>query len=192
MSALDFNDAQPRSFDVIPEGTVIVLHGEIRPGGVGEGGYLKPSKDGASEGIDWEFVLPEAGPHKGRKLFERWLVSGTTAGHQTAAEITRGKIRQMLESARGVRPDDKTEAAQQARRIGSYADLDGIRFMARLGVEPARNGYKAKNTIDAIITPDEVEWRKIDQVVATAKPKQNVQAQTSVAPVTTSKPDWAK
>jgi hypothetical protein len=190
VSGMDFNDAQPRDFDVIPDGTVVVLHGEIRPGGAGDGGWLKASKDGQSEGLDWEFTIPE-GLHKGRKLFERHLISGTTAGHQTAAEITRGKIRQMLESARGIRPDDQSEAAKQARRINSYADLDGIRFMARLGVEPAKNGFKAKSVIEAIITPDEQEWRKIDQVVATVKPGSNVQAQSSM-PVTTAKPDWAK
>jgi hypothetical protein len=187
---MDFNDAQVRDFDVIADATIVVLHGEIRPGGAGDGGWLKASKDGQSEGLDWEFTIPE-GPHKGRKVFERHLISGTTSGHQTAAEITRGKIRQMLESARGIRPDDQSEAAKQARRIGSYADLDGIRFMARLGVEPAKNGFKAKNVIEAVITPDKQEWRKIDQVVATAKSGPNVQASLSV-PVTSSKPDWAK
>ena len=40
-----------------PAGTVATVQLTVRPGGAGEGGWLKRSKDGNSEGLDCEFVL---------------------------------------------------------------------------------------------------------------------------------------
>src|SRR6266853_869006 len=139
---LDFSTAgEQKSFDLIPDRTVVTLHMTVRPGSAGEGGWLKRSKDGASEAIDAEFTVVD-GAHTKRKLWDRILVDGTTEGHKEAADISRRKIRAMLESARGIRPDDKSDAAAQARRISSYGDLDGLRFIARVGVEPAKGSFK--------------------------------------------------
>jgi len=44
---LDFNDApEQREFDLIPKGTVATLRITLRPGGAGDGGWLKRSADG--------------------------------------------------------------------------------------------------------------------------------------------------
>jgi hypothetical protein len=185
---MDFGDAGPqRSFDLIPDQTVVPVHMEIRPGGAGEGGWLKRSKDGGSEALDCEFTII-SGPYKDRKFWERFLIAGTTSGHQEAAEITRKRIKAILESARGVKPDDKSEAAAQARRITTFADMDGMRFWARLTIEPAKDGFKAKNVILSIVTPEQSDWRKLDQVAAAAKP----QARPSTLPTSTPKPSWAQ
>jgi len=99
-----------------------------------------------------------------------------------------------LESARGIRPDDKSDTAQQVRRVASYGDFDGIRFIARIGVEPPQNGYKAKNTLDQIITPDRTDWHAVEQV---AKPGSAPTASTAptagkAEPAKIVKPSWAK
>lgn len=65
---LDFNDAGPqRSFDLIPDNTIVTVELTIRPGGAGEGGWLRRSKDGRSEALDCEFTVIE-GEYAKRKL----------------------------------------------------------------------------------------------------------------------------
>jgi hypothetical protein len=145
MASYDFNDAETqRNFDVIPDGTIATVRMTVRPGSAGEGGWLRRSKDGGSEALDCEFVVLD-GPFAKRKFWTLFTIAGTTPGHGEAANISAGKLRAMLESARGIKPDDTSDAAKQARRIGSYGDLNGLSFIARVGVEPPQNGYKAKN-----------------------------------------------
>ena len=62
------------------------------------------------------------------------------------------------------RPDDKSEAAEAARKIAGWQDFDGLRFVARLSVEPATEKYKAKNKIDEVITPERQAWKKPEQI----------------------------
>jgi hypothetical protein len=67
-----------------------------------------------------------------------------------------------LESASAIKPQDVSEAAKKAR-VADYRDFKGIRFLARIGVEPAKGEYKAKNILTSVITPDQKEWRAIEQ-----------------------------
>src|SRR5690349_6796477 len=130
---LDFNTAgEQRSFDVVPANTICTLQLTIRPGSAGDGGWLKRSVDGASEGLDCEFVVVD-GQYAKRKIWQLYTLHGTTPGHEEAGKISRNTLRAILESARGIRPDDKSEAAQNARKIAGWQDLDGLRFVARLG-----------------------------------------------------------
>jgi hypothetical protein len=164
MTDFDFNNAGgQKSFDVIPANTICILQMTIRPGGAGDGGWLTQASDGASEGLDCEFTVVE-GEYAKRKLWQRFTLEGSTAGHKEAGAISRNTMRAMLESARGIRPDDKGEEAMAKRRISGWGDLDGLRFMARLGVKPAKDNFPAKNTILEIITPDRGSWKSIDQV----------------------------
>src|SRR4051812_32274466 len=113
--SFDFNQAtEQRTFDVIPDGTVAVVQLNIRPGNAGEGGLLKRSKTGEAEGLDCEFVIVD-GPYAKRKIWGFMILSGTTDGHAVAADITRARLRAILESARGIKPADVSEAAKKAR-----------------------------------------------------------------------------
>jgi hypothetical protein len=153
----DFNDAGPqRSFDVIPDGTIVAVELTVRPGGAGENGTLRRSKDGRSDPLDCEFTVTE-GEHLKRKFWALFTLAGSTSGHETAADISRRTLRAILESARGIRPDDQSEAAKKARNA-EYEDFDGLRFIVKVGVEPARDGYKAKSTLAEVITPDKSSW----------------------------------
>jgi hypothetical protein len=38
-----------------------------------------------------------------------------------------------------------------------------MRFMGKIGVEPAKDGYKAKNILASVITPDMKGWHPIEQ-----------------------------
>jgi hypothetical protein len=182
---MDFNDAnEQRNFDVMPAGTIVIVDMAIADGD--DGAYLRRSKDGTSQGLKCELTIVEPAPYAKRKVWEWLTVSGTTEGHAQAKEISRAKIRAMLESVRGVTPDDQSDKAKQARCIEDYGDLDGIRFVAKLGIEPARNGYQAKNTIAEVITPDRTEWRAVPQVPKPRKPA----SATKVAPI--ERPAWAR
>jgi hypothetical protein len=185
---LNSNDAGPqRDFDTIPEGEIVVVQMNIKPGNVGEGGLLTRTKNGDAEMISAELIVIE-GAHAKRKLWERMLVDGATDGQKQAANITRNKLRAILECARGIKPADASEAAKKAR-MADYADFDGLRFMCKVGVEPANGSYKAKNFIREVVTPDLSGWHAIEQV-----PKQAATATTStisnVAPI--AKPEWAR
>jgi hypothetical protein len=160
---VDLNEAtEQRSFDVIPDGTIAVVQMNIRPGGASEDGLLRRSKSGEAEGLDVEFIVAE-GPYAKRKFWAFMILSGVTDGHATAADITRSRLRAILESARGIKPADVSEAAKKAR-VAEYNDFDGIRFLAKIGVEPAKGDYKAKNILAEAITPDRKEWHPIEQV----------------------------
>jgi hypothetical protein len=162
-ASFDFNTAsEQRDFDVIPDKTVAVVQLKIRDGNAGADGLLKRSKSGEAEGLDCEFTVVE-GPYAKRKFFAFMVLSGTTDGHAQAADITKSRLRAILESARGIKPQDVSEAAKKAR-VAEYRDFDGIRFIARIGVEPAKGDYRAKNILAAVVTPDQKEWRPIEQV----------------------------
>jgi len=190
----DFNTAGPqRSFDVIPANTVATLQITVRPGHAGDGGWLRRSKDGSSEGLDLEFTVVH-GEHAKRKFWALLTLSGTTDGHAEAARISQSKIRAMLESARGVRPDDMSEVAVKARWIADYGELNNLRFIGRIGVQPPQNGYKAKNVLDEVITPDRTDWQAIEQVAfeqAAEESAATAAKPSASAPAKIERPAWA-
>ena len=126
----DYSEAhQQREIDLIPDNTTATLQMTVRPGGAGEDGMLKRSQDGGCEMLEAEFTVVD-GEFSRRKLWERLVLAGTTDGHAKAAEISRGKLRAILKSARGVKPDDASQQARAARKA-NLADFNGMRFIAR-------------------------------------------------------------
>jgi len=190
----DLNTAgEQRERDLIPANEIVTLQLMIVPGNAGPGGWLTKSQKGDSEGLALEFTVVD-GKYAKKKVWERWTVEGTTSGHAEAKEISRNKIRAVVESARGIRRDDKSEAATAGRRLsGGYADLDQIRFVARIGIRPPEGQYRAKNEIDEIITPERQGWQKPEQI--TAKTVTGGATTTSVPAATPAnaiaRPQWA-
>jgi hypothetical protein len=163
---IDFNTAgEQKTFDLIPADTIANLIIKVRAGNAGPDGALRRSNDRRSEGLDLEFVVVD-GEYAKRKFWTLLTLQGETEGHREAGRIAQATLRAILESARGIRPDDKSERAQQARQTSSYLDFDGMQFVGRLGVEPGRNGYKAKNNLASVVTPDMRDWRRPDQTSA--------------------------
>lgn len=195
--AFDFNNAQEqREGGLIADGTIAVVHMTVRPGNAGEGGWLKRSKNGDSQAMDCEFTVVE-GPFAKRKFWSLFTVEGTTEGHAKAAEISASRLRGILESAKGIRPDDESEAAKSARRVNSWGDFDGMRFVAKIGIEKAKegSGFKDKNTLDAAVTPDRKAWMKVEQVAkqSTFQPIGAVAASVvqKASQPAAGKPSWA-
>jgi hypothetical protein len=194
----DFNDAgEQRTNSPIPAGEICVFYSKLKPGGAGEGGWYRRSKDGNSLHLDCEFTVL-GGEYDGRKVWTLLTMEGTTTGHAEAAEISLRTLRAVLESARGVRPDDTSDTAKQARQIKDWGDFNGLRFMARVGVRPAEGSYPAKNTLTEIITPDRRDWHNPNdpQQPPPAGPKGSTAptppANGPAPAATPEKPAWAR
>ena len=133
------------------------------------------------------------GPQARRKLWERLVITGTTDGHAKAGEISRGKLRAIIESARGIKPGDVSPEARKARTV-EFSDFDGLRFIAKIGIERGRpkndgsgESWPDRNVIVSVITPDRKDWRAVEQASRPAGP--TTSNTTTVAPI--EKPAWA-
>ena len=169
MPPFDYSDPPPSKFEPkIPEGTktTVVIH--VKQGGVGEDQMLTRSKDGGCEMLVAELTIVD-GAYKGRKIFERWILAGTTDGHAKSADINRGTLKAILDSALGLKPDDISPQARAARTV-SLKDFEGKTFLGKIGVEkgkPKNDGsgenWPDRNILAAVITPDKKEWRASEQ-----------------------------
>lgn len=183
---IDFNDApEQRGFELIPTGTIVPVQMTIRPGNAGDAGWLKRSNTGECLMIDAEFIVLD-GKYAKRKFWTLMTVDGQTEGQKKAVEISVSRIRAILESAHGIKPSDDSADAAKSRRISSYAELDGIRFWASVGIEKGKEGYKDKNVLQGVVTPDRSDWSKLDQVKTGGG---NATASNSAG--NTSRPAWA-
>lgn len=190
---MDFNnaEAQREVGGLIDDGTIAVVHLTVKPGNAGEGGWLKRSKAGDSQALDCEFTVVDGNFAK-RKFWSLFTVEGTTEGHAKAAEISASRLRGILESARGINPTDESDTAKNGRRVTSWGDFDGVRFIAKIGIEKGTNGYKDKNTLVAAVTPDRRDWHKVEQVAKTTTASPSIAPGAMAATATVSKPSWAQ
>jgi hypothetical protein len=194
----DYSEAPPpRDIELIPHGTICTVRLTIRTGGAGEDGLLKRSARGDCEMLDVELTVID-GPYAKRKFWERFILAGVSDGHAKAAEISRGVLRTILESARGIKPDDMSPQARAARTV-SLRDFDGMCFVAKIGVEKGKaksdgsgENYADKNTLLAVITPDKRDWHAVDQPLPAPNGGGAAPPNTAPAtPATIAKPSWA-
>lgn len=192
MSVLDLNQApvQTDKFDLIPDNTIVPVQLTIRPGNAGEGGWLKRSKAGDSMGIDAEFTVVE-GKYARKKFWTLFTISGETEGQQKATEISISRLRAMLESARGINPADDSVEAQERRRLTDFGDLDGIRFWAVVGIEKGKDGYKDKNSLVRVVTPDKRDWTQLEQMKSSGSHVSAGAIKQQATKVSGAKPTWA-
>jgi len=176
----DFNSADEQTnFDVIPKGTLVKVRMTIKPGAFDDpnngwtGGYATRNNDSGAVYLACEFVIL-AGEYAKRKV---WSNIGlySQKNNNNWGNMGRSFIRAILNSARGVLPKDESPNAQTARKINGLADLDGIEFIASIGIGKDQNGSD-KNEIQLAITPDHKEYAAIMGVAAT------VSNPTSAAP----------
>ncbi|KPL53182.1 hypothetical protein ABB55_13965 [Prosthecomicrobium hirschii] len=154
----DFNDAKSNS-NIIPKGTLAKVRLSIRPGGFNDpsqgwtGGYATRAATGAVY-LNGEFTVLE-GPYIRRKIFT--LIGLHSPKGPDWGNMGRSFIRSMLNSARGISDKDNSPEAQAARRIGGFADVDGLEFVARIDLGTDANGDE-KNEIRSAVMPDHKEY----------------------------------
>jgi hypothetical protein len=158
--AIDFSTAD----DLIPENTIVAVCMAVTRGGDGPDGWLTKSKAGDSLGLDTKLTVID-GPFKGATIYNRFTMTGATDGQKRAGQISGSTLRAILESARNVAPDPtkSNPAWLQAVKINTYGDLQGLRFLCKVGIAPARGEYGARNVIRGVITPNMPEYYRVDQ-----------------------------
>ena len=188
---MDFNTASKQNtYDLIPADTVFPVVMRIKPGGVGEGGWLTASKNTDAQMLNCEFTVLE-GEYTGRKFFQYFVVSGGTLnekGESKAANITRQTLRGILESSRNVNPDDMSDAAINKRKVNGYEDFNGICFICRIGIQKGTGNFSDQNRIKVAVTQgDEGYFPPREAFIAQGAPSGS--APSSPAP--SSAPSWA-
>lgn len=203
----DFNDAdsQQSGFDPIPRGATVPVRMTLKPGGYDDasqgwsGGYATQSFETGSIFLACEFVVTD-GPYARRKLWSN--IGLHSAKGPTWGQMGRAFIRAILNSARGVHPEDNSPPAVAARRINGFADLDGVEFIARVDVEKDAKGQD-RNVVKAAVQPDHKDyaaWRPAlsNRTVAagfatpaTAPTPAASPASTAARPIA-GKPAWAQ
>jgi hypothetical protein len=181
--------------DMIPPKTIAIVQMRVRPGD-GTDGVLKRTKAGDGEYLDTEFVVLE-GPYAKRKIFASILLLGTTEGQKQMCERNGALLKQIIDSAKYLDPNDKLAEARKARTV-NYRDFN-FRFLAEIGAEQGRNGYSDKNVITRAITKDKPEWSgrpPIDQVAPDYVPPGGAAAgstagQEAATATPIAKPSWA-
>jgi hypothetical protein len=178
--------------DLIPAGTVAVVQANIRFGG-GTDAVLRPTRNGDAEGLDLTLTVLE-GPNAKRTLFWFVLVNGSTDGQKSMADSNLARLKQVIDSAKHLDPNDRSAQARAARSL-NWRDFDGLRFLAEIGIEPGKDGYQDKNVVAKVITKDMAQWGgrpPIDQVAPTygaGQASNGASAASAPAPVT--RPAWA-
>lgn len=193
MSWMNFNDAEEQtSGDVIPHKTLAKVHMKIRAGGYDDpsqgwtGGIATRSDTTGAVYLDCEFTVI-GGKYNKRKV---WSLIGLHSPKGPKWEqMGRSMIRAILESARGIRPQDASETAMKARQISGLADLDGLEFVAQIDVEKADDGsqYGDKNKINTIIPVTHKDYAALMSGQAPAPA-----AQQAAPKAASSAPAWAQ
>jgi hypothetical protein len=150
---------------LIPGGTLVKVHFKIKAGG-----YDDPSK-GWTGGVCTRndstgsvYLAPEytimGGPFNKRKVWGTLIGLHSPKGPEWGNQ-GRSFIRAMLESARGVAPNDTSERAMKARMITGLADLNGLEFAAKVSIEKGTGGYDDKNVIQTVIPVTHKDYRAL-------------------------------
>ncbi len=192
----DFNSADDQNnFDLIPKGTLVKVRMTIRPGGYDDasqgwtGGYATQSNTTGSVYLNCEFVVLD-GPYAKRKMWS--LIGLHSPKGPEWANMGRAFVKGILNSARGLHPQDNTPEAQQARRIQGFADLDGIEFVAKVEMDKDQYGDD-KNVVKTAITPDHKDYASV--MGSAPRPQATEQssspAQSGLA-APTGRPSWAQ
>ena len=165
MSYYDFNTAEEQAnFDVIPKGTIAKVCLRIKAGGYNDesqgwiGGYDTRSESSGAIYLSCEFTVLE-GPYAKRKILS--LIGLYSEKNDNVwGQMGRSFIRGLLNSAKGISGKDNSEAAQAARKISSFAELDGLEFVAKIDITEDQDG-NPKNVIKAAIGPEHMDYDSV-------------------------------
>jgi hypothetical protein len=196
----NYSNDKPDLREPIPAGTLLFLRMSYTPGGAGteaecgagSAGALTASKPPSdTKYLKAEFTVLR-GPYKGRKFWSNLTVSGGQVdekGNSKAGGITRQAIRLILDSSQGLNPKDESPEAMAKRVITGYRDLQGRTFVAKAKIEPAQNGYPAKNGLGQVMAPGMTGMPSDPAELAALLDNPAVAATTAAAPAA---PVWGQ
>ena len=158
----DFNDAaEPMGFGIIPKNTLVKAYMEIKRGGYDDvsqdwtDGYVTRNAKTGSAYLDCKFVVM-TGEYAKRQIWH--MIGLHSAKSDEWANMGRTFIKSLLNSAKGLQPNDMSDAARQARTTNNgFADLDGINCVIRLGVET--DSYdNERNRVSNVVMADDKDY----------------------------------
>ncbi len=163
MNYYDFNDAEPINFNLIPQGTIAKVSLMILAGGYNDhkqgwfNGYATRNELSEAVYFNCQFTILQ-GEYAKRKI---WGMIGlySQKNNNRWGDIGRSFIRSMLNSAKGFSDKDNSDAAQLARRINSFADLNGLEFIAKIDIETDKLGNQ-KNVVKSAIDTSHKDYNK--------------------------------
>lgn len=192
---LDFNTAEQQSTGKgpIPPDSCVILQMEVRNGKNGSHQLLTRSDKG-NEYLNVEFKVVR-GSYEGKQIWERYTVIGSEA----AAKISMRTLRAIVESARGIDPNDQSPAAVQNRMLNDWSDFQGIQFMAIVDAKVEHNTKDGNdyinNHIKKIVTSNMPEYAIVAQhgeiISDKPLPEKTAAAPKAAAPMgKTQAPTW--
>nr|WP_253307806.1 hypothetical protein [Rickettsia endosymbiont of Ceutorhynchus assimilis] len=164
MNYYDFNTATNQAnFDLIPKGTIAKVNLRIKHGGYNDaesgwtGGYATKNDISGAIYLDCEFTIL-SGEYAKRRV---WSMIGlySEKNNNSWGDIGRGFIRSILNSAKGFSNKDDSTAAQEARKINDFSELDGLEFVAKIDIETDQLSNE-KNVIKVAIDPSHKDYAK--------------------------------
>ena len=158
MTQFDFNDAgeTEERFALIPDQTLAKVILNIEPGGHNDfekgwtGGIVTCNATTGSAYLKCVFTIM-GGKYDKRKVFG--MIGLYSAKGERWAEMGRKFIKGILDSAHGYKSTDMSEAAQKARKIANYHDLNGLVFIAKISAVKDLQEQR-RNEVSQAITPE--------------------------------------
>jgi hypothetical protein len=155
---LDLSDAAPQQdfHDLIPSGTIAKVRMTIKPGGYDDpargwtDGYPTCKWSTGAIYLNCKFSILE-GEYAGRDVWS--LIGLHSVNGDKWKELGRSFMKAILNSARGFAANDKSLEAIDAQQMDSFAELDGIVFIARIGVEKDKETKQDKKNVINIAIP---------------------------------------
>jgi hypothetical protein len=152
---MDLNTAEPQqSFGLIPKGTTAKVRMMIHPGGYNDptqdwtGGYATCNPVSGTVYLNCEFIILD-GAYAKRKVWS--LIGLHSPKGDKWNSIGRSFMRAIVNSAKGFAEEDASPQAMAARKV-SFADFDGIEFVARIDVEKDKGTGQERNVIKRAVT----------------------------------------
>lgn len=159
----DLNKAEVgNKFEIMPNGEIVLVRTFIKPGGYNDparnftDGLVTHNPATGTMYLSMEYTVV-AGKYKGRKVWGQ--IGLHSPKGPTWAEMGCSFIRGMIDSSKGLAPDDMSPNAQEARRISGFKDLDNLVFVAKIEVETGIKGDR--NTIKYPITKEHPNYASI-------------------------------
>ena len=174
--AINLNDADNQDRSLMPPGACWVK-ARIRPGNASDDGLLRLAKNQYSLMLDLECTVIDDNEWRGKKIFDLVtcdlveyeasndplatppLDAGKRANLETSVRMGRSKLKAMINSAYGLKPNDDSAEARTRRTIESFNAFNGLCYMVQVEVQPARDSFKERNVIDFIVEPGDPAYR---------------------------------
>jgi len=165
---LNLNQVQSGSeqapLELIPDKTPVrviinLLGGDTEVPEFGQGHLFKTAASGSIY-CPIEFTII-GGQFDKRRVWHNLFVHGPKLdanGVSVARNIGLETLRRMVDSIHNLKGADMSAEAQQKRNIAGVQALQGQELSILVGVEPAQNGYDARNKMTVVLTPDNSDY----------------------------------